>query len=334
MLDKQRELKKVLLRIGGALLMFLALYNFLLVPASQLEVELTTRFSGSTTVYILTSLLSSLAYSASFMLPVLFFYMISRKSGAEPMWLSLSFSPKRPVFSTLAVVFLGTSVCIACSYVNSILIPVPDRAYEVLLTSDFDAGYKLILQFISTAIVPAFVEEFLFRGMILSNIHPYSERSAIFISAILFGLMHQTPFQFLYATAIGVVLGVVYVKTKTIWCGVLLHFFNNFFSVLQSYFLEVLDTHTGNLVYSIMMCTVAMLGILLGGIFYVVSHTKAKEAEMKDLGVYGKEASDLAFGEKVSGGAIIKALCNPTMLIFVIFCLVSIVSTTVLMYMI
>ena len=91
------------------------------------------------------------------------------------------------------------------------------------------------ISFISTAIVPAFAEELFFRGLLISNIRPYSEKGAIIISALAFGLMHQNLIQTVYATAAGLALGYVYVKTKSLWSVIIIHFANNFVSVVQSY---------------------------------------------------------------------------------------------------
>ena len=334
MIQAKQELKSVFARIGGALLIFLGLFNILLTPATVLKETLVGYFPSSAGVYIFTDLLNSLAYVATFIFPVFFFYMISKNKKTEEMNLSLRFPKERPVLFTLSVVLLGISVCTACSYVNSFLAPIPEAIYDSLFEQSFDNGYELVLMFLSTAIVPAFVEEFLFRGMILSNIRPYSESGAIFISAILFGLMHQTPFQLFYATAVGIVLGFVFVKTGSIWCGVLLHFFNNFLSVFQTYLLYALDVQTANIVFGIMNCALICAGILLSGIFYLISRPKKEKAVFEEIGVFGKvELNGDVRKTKLSNTDIVKALCTPTMIIFVVLCVVTIISTSVLMYL-
>lgn len=331
----QKELKNLFHRIGGALLMFLALFNVLLSPASLLQQTLVAKFPTSTMIYVFTDLLCSLAYTVSFAFPAIFFYLISKNKKTQPMPLSLRLNEKQPVLSTLSIVFLGTAVCFACSYVNSILFPIPESTYDLLMTSDLDRGYKLVLSFISTAIVPAFVEELLFRGMVLSNIRPYSESGAILISALFFGLMHQTPFQIFYTTALGVVLGIICVKTGSIWSCVLLHFFNNFFSVLQTYLLEIYDIKTGNLIYSVIMCVIIGLGILLGAIFYIASLRKQSQQAIDTLGVYGKAGKSYCDNRlRVSHSELVKAFVSPTIVIYVAMCMVNIIYYACILYMI
>lgn len=322
-----RELRNLFHRIGGALLIFSALFSVLSGGASLLQQFLVDEFPNSAGVYIVTDLLCSLAYVASFTLPVLFFFMISHKSKVQPLGLSLRLSEKYTTLSTLAIVFLGTSVCLTCSYVNSILFSVPESAYDTLMPSNLDQGYKLILMFISTAIVPAFVEELLFRGVILSNIRPYNENGAILISALLFGLMHQTPFQFFYATAVGVVFGIVCVKTGSIWSGILLHFFNNFFSVIQTYLLEIYDAKTGNLIYGLLMCAVISLGIILGTVFYFACRRERRV----ELGVFGKVKQGYMGNDCASNAELISAFKSPTIIIFIVLCAMNMVSTALLL---
>ena len=63
-----------------------------------------------------------------------------------------------------------------------------------------------ILYVISVACVPAFVEEFLFRGVLFGVLRKYGDGFAILISSLLFGLMHgniiQIPFAFIGGLAL------------------------------------------------------------------------------------------------------------------------------------
>jgi membrane protease YdiL (CAAX protease family) len=80
----------------------------------------------------------------------------------------------------------------------------------------------------TTALFPAFTEEVFFRGILLRRFcGVYSERKAILLSAVLFGLMHLNPWQAMYAFISGLFLGWVYRRFKTIWPCMLLHAYNN-----------------------------------------------------------------------------------------------------------
>ncbi len=85
---------------------------------------------------------------------------------------------------------------------------------------------------IYACILGPFMEELMFRGLLLKRARRFGDRTAVIFCAVLFGLMHGNLTQFLYATAIGVVLGYVAVRTNSIRYNVLLHMAVNSFSTL------------------------------------------------------------------------------------------------------
>ncbi len=86
------------------------------------------------------------------------------------------------------------------------------------------------------ALLPAVTEELAFRGYILSGLRPGDRAgAAILLSAILFGLLHvllSISTQFFNACALGVVLGLLAVRSKSVLPGILFHFFNNALAIL------------------------------------------------------------------------------------------------------
>ena len=60
---------------------------------------------------------------------------------------------------------------------------------------------------LSVAILPAFCEEFIHRGMLLSSYNKLGFKKAVLISGLMFGLIHLNVGQFFYATIIGSNLG-------------------------------------------------------------------------------------------------------------------------------
>ncbi len=85
------------------------------------------------------------------------------------------------------------------------------------------------------ALIPAICEEFAFRGFILSGMeHHRRTRSAILLSALMFGFLHVllSLFQQLFnATLLGIVLGLLAVRSRSIVPGIVFHFVNNALAV-------------------------------------------------------------------------------------------------------
>ena len=325
----KRELKNLFNRIGGVMLFFLVVTNVVSGGAYLFGAWFTIN-NSSVSAEVTAELLNALAYAVSFLLPVGFFYAISKKKQTEPVGLSLESSEEMPVLATLAVVFLGSSACLASSYVNSILFPVSDRAYDIYFAQELGGGYSLVLMFISVAIIPAFVEELLFRGVILSNIRPYSESDAVLISAILFGLMHQAPYQLFYTTAVGVILGVIRVKTGSIWMGVLVHFFNNFYSILQSYLLERYDASTGETLYMILTMSVILVGAILGAVLYGVHMCRKRPKAIETIGFFQRPALQVGTAvRKQENVAIYKAFFCPTIIAFIVISALTMITMAI-----
>jgi sodium transport system permease protein len=86
------------------------------------------------------------------------------------------------------------------------------------------------------ALLPAITEELAFRGYILSGLgRSYPKGTAIVLSALLFGILHVllSLFQQLFgATLLGLVIGLIAVRTGSLWPGVLFHFINNSLGLL------------------------------------------------------------------------------------------------------
>jgi sodium transport system permease protein len=96
---------------------------------------------------------------------------------------------------------------------------------------------NLAVTIVVFALLPAICEEFAFRGFILSGLeYQHRTRSAILLSALMFGFLHVllSLFQQLFnATLLGIVLGLLAVRSRSILPGLVFHFLNNAIAVSQ-----------------------------------------------------------------------------------------------------
>lgn len=106
-----------------------------------------------------------------------------------------------------------------------------------------DVPFLVMTLFI--AVLPAFIEEFLFRGMLFSTYKKSKMLPAIFLSAFLFGCMHLNLNQFVYAFALGIYLAFLVEATGSIFSSMLAHFTINFTGVLINVFMTKLMELTG-----------------------------------------------------------------------------------------
>lgn len=85
---------------------------------------------------------------------------------------------------------------------------------------------NLIMYFYACLLGPV-LEELLYRGVILQSMRKYNERFAIFISATIFGLMHQNYQQAILGFLVGIPLAIVTIKSGSIVPAIFTHIFLN-----------------------------------------------------------------------------------------------------------
>lgn len=76
-------------------------------------------------------------------------------------------------------------------------------------------------------IIGPIFEEWIFRKELISRLRRYGEKTAIVVSALMFGLFHMNLFQFFYAFALGLVFGYVYTRTSQLRYSIGMHMIIN-----------------------------------------------------------------------------------------------------------
>lgn len=273
--------KSLMNRIGIALLIFTASFyitNFIVTALVPILYALLIEIAAE----IASVLLYSLAYMLSFMLPALFFKCISRTNSYRRVKLNIKLSR-----NTVWVVFLGIAIVRAAAFVNALLLQGVSSGYTPIETEP--TVYGLLLDVIYIGFVPAICEEFLFRGVILENMLPYGKTGAILGSALLFGIMHQNAAQLFYAMVAGIVFAVVYVKTESLWTGMIVHFFNNTLSAVDDFVLAKWGQMTYSVFYALELIVIISLGIISVLILAKKEkHLLMNEARFRE-GIYQKE---------------------------------------------
>ncbi len=137
------------------------------------------------------------------------------------------------------VLLACTGVALGASLVGSILTAVVTGILALLglfsppipihLPTD---SFAVFLFVVNTVILPAFLEEFVNRGIILGSLRRFGDRLAVLVSSALFALLHRNMTQIPHAFLMGLVLGFFVVKTHSIWTGIFIHLINNLLVLL------------------------------------------------------------------------------------------------------
>ncbi len=113
-------------------------------------------------------------------------------------------------------------VMLNVTLVNFAVALFPLSASEEALFSLY--GNNAFSTLIATCLLAPVLEEMLFRGIMLRGfLRQYSRFGAIVGSALLFGLAHMNLYQFIAATILGLFLGWLYERTRSLWPCIALH---------------------------------------------------------------------------------------------------------------
>ncbi|MBO5715735.1 MAG: CPBP family intramembrane metalloprotease [Clostridia bacterium] len=264
-------------------------------------------------------LLECVVYFLSFVLPVVLFYKMNKYSQKE-IYEPKESDKKSPLY-TIILFGMGLVFIYGSSFVNYFLVNLftdySKFSSEMLWYVELKHPYQIIIYFISYAIIPALVEELLFRGTVCRSLAIYGKGTAVVVSAVLFALMHTNIEQILYTFVAGLFVGWLYVETKSILAPILLHFVNNSISVIG----EILYQNSSPLIYetyiSLTDTITLLIGLLscVGFLAFIKKHkiTLGKKIEMKS-DENGNEVLSLSVSERISG------FFSFGMVIFVIYC--------------
>lgn len=95
--------------------------------------------------------------------------------------------------------------------------------------------FVLVMDILVTACLPAVFEELTDRGLLSSALGEMPDGTKMVVMALFFGLAHQNVVQTGYTFVGGLVFSYLFLKTKSIVPGMIVHFANNFYVVVDNY---------------------------------------------------------------------------------------------------
>ena len=208
---------------------------------------------------------------------------------------------------------------------------MPDNPIEAFATDD-----SLLLRLLFLVILAPLIEEFIFRRTLIDRMRPYGEKLAVVTSALMFGLFHGNLSQMFYAFGLGLVFGWVYLRTGRLRYTIVLHMLINFFGGVVSVELynwagpglDALQNWNGaNLselsammtpgVIAMLLYSGALMSCAVAGLVLLI--VKARRIRFEPMPL------ELPRGKRFSTVWI-----NVGMILFILVCLASVVSTYVM----
>ncbi len=195
---------------------------------------------------------------------------------------------------------------------------------------NFATGQSVLPKILFLVILAPIIEEFIFRKQLMDRMHVYGQKTAIFTSALMFGLFHGNLSQLFYAFALGLVFGYVYLKTGKLRYSISLHMIINFLGgVVGPMFLEHLDlsmlNHPETLDLSALM---PMLPWLAGFALYMLVLVGLSIAGLVLLCVKCRQIRFAPEALQLPKGTVLKTVYgNLGMILLIAACLGLIVTT-------
>lgn len=296
-LNKKRKLYKSANAVGFTVLIaFIAQY--FLGTISSVFIQILSAFGVQSVMDInFVSFLNEMIVVLTFVVPFAICAIVvnGKVSKTVP---TKSMSPFM-FFGATFVAFGFNSICnIANGIFSSILTMFGMKPVSQSLDG-FKGTEDLLISILCTAILPALIEEFAFRGVVLGIFRKnMSDTAAIILSAFIFGLVHGNLVQLPFAIGMGLVFGVVTVHTNSIWPAVVAHFLNNFCAVLLSSGLVENMSRSGANIVSILFYVVSTALAILGVIMLL----------KKDKNIFKFSKKNKTFSDKKSIGIAISSV--------------------------
>ena len=314
--------RRALNLIGWSLVIFLGFFSTITTMDQLFFAEILQGTVGIS----LQGVISAACYMAPFILGGAMYYIFNKTTPTQP----IRYGLKLPAVTPL-LILAGLAVITASAYVNSWLCDLIGYEIPLELISPQDySNPSVVIMYMTTALAPAFAEEFLFRGVIYGNLRPFGKTQAILISSVLFALMHQNIGQFFYTFVGGVAMALMYELTGNIWCSILYHMFNNELAVLTEvlYYGKFGDAVEPLLMlWDTIVLVLGSISILILIFYYKRKASKAKS--VTDPSVLGGQGTEniAVYDTSVDRTTVIRGLKSPGMIVFVALALASAVGT-------
>ncbi len=169
------------------------------------------------------------------------------------------------VLAVLAVIGLqGFSLLVQYGLMMITNVSAVDEATAQMMSFSDNIAKNVILV-LYTVVIAATTEELLCRGLTLKLFSPISKKFAVIASAVLFGVMHGNFGQMFNGFLLGLVMGYVAVKSKSLWLPIICHMAANTNAMVLSYF-EYKNGEeflTFEIIYAAVLVVVAIVSIVL-----------------------------------------------------------------------
>ncbi len=182
---------------------------------------------------------------------------------------------KRPSISVAVIgIFIMLGIMVLGSFVGDLLTRLISELGFTFYNQSFlyggSAAYQ-IMGFVKIVILPAIVEEIVFRGILMQSLRRHGDGFALIVSAVFFAIFHTNPAQIPYAFISGIIIGYFVLRTGSVTTGIVIHFTSN----AMAFFLSVFSGHLEGeaaVIFSYASFAVLILSGIVAFVIFVRRH--------------------------------------------------------------
>lgn len=203
-----------------------------------------------------------------------------------------AFKPFKPIFALIAAGIAFGSLY-GLGWINDAFISLlKNFGYKGSSINIPHEGFgNFLLCALLICVLPAFFEEFIFRGFLLGGSKRLGDAFAVLAGGALFSLFHKNPAQTPYQFIEGALFCLLALKSGSIIPSMLTHFINNFYIVCRYYIVYAVSSDPENYalpVYVSVPLMVVALGVLAVCVWFLIKKCKKSEYEQKVNELYAK----------------------------------------------
>lgn len=170
-------------------------------------------------------------------LPFICAFLIEAKTTNAHKKIAVEFKQKTNYKIYLISVCFSIALIFCCLMFNSIFIDLLGKtSYNVSSVVYAENWWQLLICVVMVAVLPAFVEEIFFRGIIASGSESFGMTKAVVLSSLMFMFYHGSLLQTYFQFFLGVMLAIAILTTKDVKVCMTMHFTNNLTVLLLDYF--------------------------------------------------------------------------------------------------
>lgn len=154
------------------------------------------------------------------LIPSVFYVALSKD-----VYVAMIKKQKLGIGNILIVILLAYLFMPLMAMINLLSMQLSENHVNTMMIEMMENPFWVNLFFV--AVLPAFVEEFIFRGIFFHSYREAGVLKAAIISGVLFGLVHLNLNQFSYAFVMGVIFALLIEATGSIFAPIIFHFIIN-----------------------------------------------------------------------------------------------------------